>query len=166
MVSNSHCKQINKQNLDCVGAQAGVAPGDILVSANEQSLISASGKEAQKTILRAVTDLNLIVQRKQYPTENQNQVSYQSPAKISRRAAINFQYSSSSSSSSDTSEDTDDHFAQIHGKSATSPLGDRLKGMDVMLKFDTGIKETKLIQSGREFIYSGSCKATISGMFY
>ena len=149
-----------------------------MVSANSTSLISSSGKEAQKTILRAVADLNLIVKRKQQLPTEQNQQSYQSPAKISRRG-LNYQYSSSSS---DTSEDTDDNFIEIHGTTnhqANQPTSnqtgniqcqqlprDRLKGMDLMLKFDSGIKEVKLFQSGREFIYSGSCRATISGMFY
>lgn len=147
--------------LDCVGDQAGLVPGDVIVAANSTELLGASGKEVQKTILGVVADLHLnIIRRSMKPKvangrrrrPTRSEVC-QSPAKISCR----YDYSDSESS---TSDDFDE---EISSKASQMTLNPRLKGMQSLLKFDSGIHRVSLIQDGRDFVYSGSCLVRISG---
>ena len=112
---------------------------------------SSTGREAQKVILKAVADLDLVISRKFQPESNHRYPTasdiYQSPAKISRRYCPD----------SEDSEDSD--------VLPIPSLAPRLKGMDTLLKFDCGIQKQNIFQGGRDLIYSGSCRVTISGKF-
>ena len=111
---------------------------------------SSTGREAQKVILKAVADLDLVISRKFNPESVRYQTApdiYQSPAKISRRYCPD----------SEDSEDSD--------VISIPSLAPRLKGMDTLLKFDCGIQKQNILQGGRDLIYSGSCRVTISGKF-
>ena len=111
---------------------------------------SSTGREAQKVILKAVADLDLVISRKFNPEPVRYQTApdiYQSPAKISRRYCPD-------------SEDTED--SDVISIPSLAP---RLKGMDTLLKFDCGIQKQNILQGGRDLIYSGSCRVTISGKF-
>jgi len=113
-------------------------------------LKSSTGREAQKVILKAVADLDLVISRKFNPESVRYQTApdiYQSPAKISRRYCPD----------SEDSEDSD--------VISIPSLAPRLKGMDTLLKFDCGIQKQNILQGGRDLIYSGSCRVTISGKF-
>ena len=72
-----------------------------------------------------------------------------SPAKISCR----YDYSSDESDSDE----------EITTKTNQMTLNPRLKGMQSLLRYDDGINPVKLIQDGRDFVYSGSCLVRISG---
>lgn len=141
--------------IDCVGDQAGLRPGDVIVSANTTELRGLSGKEVQRSILRVVADLHLTVIRPM----NQNRImvanrrhpkrTCASPAKISCR----YDYSSDDSDSDE----------EITTKTNQMTLNPRLKGMQSLLRYDDGVNPVKLIQDGRDFVYSGSCLVRISG---
>ena len=157
---------------DCVGAQAGVLPGDIILSANKFDLAKTSGCEAQKAILKIVTDLELVIKRKkgsacarttglnQTPFKLAREVDVDSPRKVPRNAICYASSGDSETSSEDGMSDSLELSEELHG---SNRLNNRLRGMDAHLKFDDGIKECKIVREGRDFVYSGSVLVTISG---
>ena len=154
--------------LDCVGAQAGVRPGDVIVSANKTDLTSVSGCDAQKIILKIATDLELVIKRKSDSCAPEAfrglaRSEIESPRKIPRKLLSRPDFSSSSS---DSSEDFSDELGvseELHG---SNQINNRLRGMDAHLKFDDGIRPCSILREGREFVYSGSVKVTISGKLF
>ena len=100
---------------------------------------------------------------------------FQSPAKISRRSEnlTEFCYSSSDSSEASTDlslDDLDDNTDEednlldlVNCRNTQVDCGPRMRGIESLLKFDCGIRPLHLAAQFREFVYSGSCKVTISG---
>lgn len=156
-----------------MGAQAGVRPGDVIVSANQTDLSQVSGCDAQKVILRIATDLDLVIKRNCATARKSDSCApelfrvlarseeIESPRKIARSAMARPSFSSSSSESSeDCLSDELGVSEELHG---SNRLNNRLRGMDAHLKFDDGIRPCSILREGREFVYSGSVKVTISG---
>ena len=124
----------------------------MIVGANGSTeLFGATGKEVQRHILRVVADLSLSVLRmKELPSRRPKNLC-QSPAKITCRY------------DSDTSDESADEEEEIAAKTEQMTLNPRLKGMSHLLRYDDGIRPVTLIQDGRDFVYSGSCRIRISG---